>query len=213
MVKEIYDVKSAKSFYNMDVTVELAVNKFREKDLDTMIENCGFTPEDGGFSVHFIDKDYMVAYPEGNVTEKETGEAAFDTVKVLILHHAVYSQGGDLTEDSITYKELPGGEIYIDPFTHRSLYALTGIFGANIDNLKKAVAHTIHREEKYGDYSCTIQVLPKIPITFILYEADDEFPASSNALFNGAAAKFLHTEDYSQITSYLVSTLKKLAFA
>ena len=57
------------------------------------------------------------------------------------------------------------------------------------------------------------QVLPKVPITLIVYEEDDEFPASGNVLFNAAAARFLHTEDYNQITAFLISSLKKIAFA
>ncbi len=213
MTKEIYDVKNPKSFYNMDVTVDLAVAEFAKADLDTMIANCGFTPEEGGFSVRFINLNLKVEYPSGEVIDKDTGEKVNDTVKVLVLHHAVYAKGGDLEEGNISYKELPAGDIYIDPFTRRCLNALTGIFGANIPALKKAVEATDYVEEKLGDFSCTIKVMPKVPITLIVYEADDEFPASSNALFNKAAAKFLHTEDYNQITSYLVSTLKKLAFA
>lgn len=213
MSKEIYDVKNPKSFYNMDVTVKLAVEEFQKANLEEMIANCGFTPAEGGFTVRFINLDLKVDYPSGDVFDTATGEKVNDTVKVLVLHHAVYAKGGDLQEGTISYKELPGGEIYIDPFTRRCLNALTGIFGANIEALKKAVAATDHVEENFGDYSCTIKVMPKIPITLIVYEADDEFPASSNALFNKAGANFLHTEDYNQITSYLVSTLKKLAFA
>ncbi|MDO4542711.1 MAG: DUF3786 domain-containing protein [Bacillota bacterium] len=213
MTKEIYDVKNPKSFYNMDVTVKLALENFQKANLEEMIENCGFTPEEGGFGLRFINLDLKVEYPSGEVIDKSTGKPVNDTVKVLVLHHAVYAKGGELGEGSISYKELPGGEIYIDPFTRRCLNALTGIFGSNIEALKKAVAATDHIEENFGDYSCTIRVMPKIPITLIVYEADDEFPASSNALFNKEAANFLHTEDYNQITSYLVSTLKKIAFA
>lgn len=213
MAKEIYDVKNPQSFYNMDVTVKLAVEEFQKANLEEMIKNCDFTPTEGGFKVRFINLNLQVDYPSGDVINSDTGEKVNDTIKVLVLHHAVYSQGGDLQADKISYKELPGGEIYIDPFTRRCLNALTGIFGANLDALKKAVAATDHTEENLGDYSCTIKVMPKVPITLIVYEADDEFPASSNALFNQAAANFLHTEDYNQITSYLVSTLKKIAFA
>ncbi|MEG0999100.1 MAG: DUF3786 domain-containing protein [Clostridiales bacterium] len=213
MSKELYDVKNPKSFYNMDETVRVAIEKFAKANLEEIIANCGFTPEDGGFSVHFINQDLLVKYPSGEVVDKTTGEPVFDTIKVLVLHHAVFALGGDLQKNTISYKELPGGEIYIEPFTKRCLYALTGIFAENLEALKKAVAATDHKDEKFGDYSCTIQVMPKVPITLIVYEADDEFPASSNALFNGAAARFLHTEDYSQITSLLVSTLKKIAFA
>ncbi len=213
MTNKIYDVKSATSYLNIDVTVQYAVEAFAAANLEEMISCCGFTPEDGGFSVHFIDHDVMVKYPTGEVTFRETGEPVSAVEKVLILHHAVYSEGGILVKDRITYKELPSGEIYIDPFSNRCIKALTGIFAPNLDLLRKAVESTIHKEEKYGDYSCTIQVLPKVPITLIVYEADDEFPASGNVLFNGAAARFLHTEDYTQITAFLISTLKKIAFA
>ncbi len=213
MANKIYDPKSATSYLNIDVTAQYAVEAFAKENLEEMIACCGFTPEEGGFSVHFIDHDVMVQYPSGEVTLKETGEPVSVVEKILILHHAVYSEGGILVKDKISYKELPSGDIYIDPFTNRCIKALTGIFASNLELLKKAVAHTIHEDETYGDYSCTIQVLPKVPITLIVYEEDDEFPASGNVLFNAAAARFLHTEDYNQITAFLISSLKKIAFA
>ncbi|MGI5873231.1 MAG: DUF3786 domain-containing protein [Bacillota bacterium] len=209
---EIYDPKSATSFYNMDETVRVAVERFQNSDLDQMIENCGFTKCDDGFDVHFIQRDLHVSYPEGNVTDKSTGAKVDDTCKVLVLHHAAYSKGGGLVDNMISYKELPSGEIYIKPFTNRCVKALVGIFASNLDALKGAVDQTIHREERHGDYSVTIQVMPKVPITLIVYEEDDEFPADGNILFNGNAANHLHTEDYTQISAYLVSSLKRIAF-
>lgn len=209
---EVYDPKSAKSYLNIDETVRVAVENFATSNLDTMIENCGFTKAGDGFDVHFINRDFHVNYPGGEVTEIATGKVSDDVAKILVLHHAVYSKGGGLTDHMISYKELPSGDIYINPFTHRSIDAMVGIFAANLEALKKAVAHTEHQMEKHGDFSCTIQVLPKVPITLIIYEEDDEFPASGNILFNGNAANHLHTEDYSQLCAYLVSSLKRLAF-
>lgn len=210
---EIYDPKSATSYLNIDETARVAVEAFQNADLDTMIDNCGFTKEGDGFDVHFINRDIHVSYPEAKVVDKATGEEIDVVGKILILHHAVYSKGGALVDHMISYKELPSGEIYNTPFTNRCIRALVGIFAPNLEILKKAVATTESRPERHGDYSCTIQVLPKIPVTLIVYEEDDEFPADGNILFNGNAANHLHTEDYTQISAYLVSALKRVAFS
>lgn len=209
---EIYDPKSATSYLNIDETARVAVEAFQKSDLDTMIENCGFIKTDDGFDVHFINRDIHVSYPEGTVTDKADGKEIDVIGKILILHHAVYSKGGGLVENLISYKELPSGDIYNTPFTNRCIRALAGIFAPNLDALKKAVEATEYKPERHGDFSCTIQVLPRIPITLIVYEEDDEFPADGNILFNGNAANHLHTEDYSQISAYLVSALKRIAF-
>lgn len=210
---EIYDPKSATSFYNMNETVRVAIERFQNSDLDTMIENCAFTKNGDGFDVHFINRDLHVSYPDAEVTDISTGEAVDDTCKVLVLHHAAYSKGGGLVDNVISYKELPSGEIYIKPFTNRCIKALIGIFAANLPALEKAVEATNYKKERHGDFSCTIQVMPKVPITLIIYEEDDEFPADGNILFNGNAGNHLHTEDYNQLCAYLVSALKKIAFA
>ena len=210
---EIYDPKSATSYLNIDETARVAVEAFQNADLDTMIDNCGFTKEGDGFDVHFINRDLHVSYPAATVVDKATGEEIDVIGKIIILHHAVYSKGGGLVENLISYKELPSGDIYNTPFTNRCIRALAGIFAPNLDALRKAVESTEHKLERHGDFSCTIQVLPKIPLTLIVYEEDDEFPADGNILFNGNAANHLHTEDYSQISAYLVSALKRIAFS
>ena len=209
---EIYDPKSATSYLNIAETVRVAVEKFQASDLDQMIENCGFTKAGDGFDVHFINRDLHVSYPAGEVTEVAGGKGVDDVAKILVLHHAAYSRGGGLTDKMVSYKELPGGDIYINPFTHRCIDALVGIFAKNLEALEKAVGATEHRLENHGDFSCTVQVLPMVPITLIVYEEDDEFPAAGNILFNGNAACHLHTEDYSQLSAYLISTLKRISF-
>ena len=153
---EIYDPKSATSFYNMNETVRVAIERFQNSDLDTMIANCGFTKNGDGFNVHFINRDLHVSYPDAEVTEISTGKPVDDTCKVLVLHHAAYSKGGGLVDNMISYKELPSGEIYIKPFTNRCIKALVGIFAANLPALEKAVDATHYKKERHGDFSLSL---------------------------------------------------------
>ena len=207
------DIQKLNKNYNIDTTVEYAVRDFAKSDLAEMIGCCAFTPADGGFTLRFIDRTLNVTYPEGVVTYADDSAAVPDIVRILVLHHAVNAHRVPLSAHTISFKELPGGDIYIGPFTNRCIRYLCGVFGNNIAALKQAVARTEHREESFGDYSATIQVMPRVPVTLIVYEGDDEFPANANILFNGSAADLLPTEDYTQLSAFLIGALKKLAFA
>lgn len=213
MEKKAINITEVNKNYNIEATVKYAVEEFAAKDLATMIKNCSFVATDDGFRVLFIDRVLRVSYPEGIVTYEDSGEAVFDIVRILVLHHAVHAEAVSLSGKKISYKELPGGQIYIDPFTNRCIRALAGIFGDNHEALKGAVEKTDHVEETYGDYSCTVRVLSKVPITLVVYAGDDEFPANANILFDEHAASFLPTEDYTQLSSFLISSLKRIAFA
>lgn len=199
--------------YNIATTLTYARENFAAANLAEMIKNGCFTPHEKGFTLRFIDREFLVEYPLGIVTDLETGEAAADNVQVLILHHAVKAPSSPLLGNKISYKELPGGDIYIDPFTGRCIRPLIGIFASNLSALEKAVGYLDCQKESLGDLSYTIRVFPKVPITLIVYEADDEFPANGNILFDGAAAQNLTTEDYAVLCSVLIGRLKKLAFA
>ncbi len=133
-----------------------------------------------------------------------------DNLQVLVLHYAIQASAAEPTGKKISYKELPGGDIYIEPFTGRCIRPLIGIFAADLEAFERAVSLCPGQKETLGDSSYTVFVMPKIPITLVLYAADEEFPANGNILFDAAAAHFLSTEDYAVLCSALVGRLKKL---
>ncbi len=57
--------------------------------------------------------------------------------------------------------------------------------------------------EPFGDASFTIHALPMVPLTFILWEGDQEFPPSVKVLFDPTIDTYLPLED--------VTVLSKLA--
>ena len=56
------------------------------------------------------------------------------------------------------------------------------------------------RREDYGDASFTLTALPLVPITFILWEHDDEFPASVRVLYRSSVTALLPLEDIVVLT-------------
>ncbi|MCL6560367.1 MAG: DUF3786 domain-containing protein, partial [Firmicutes bacterium] len=52
---------------------------------------------------------------------------------------------------------------------------------------------------------------PLVPVTYVLWLGDDEFPASGTVLFDSTASTHLATEDYAFIAGMGVFELKKAA--
>ena len=67
------------------------------------------------------------------------------------------------------------------------------------------------KEEEYGDASFTLFAFPKVPITFILWEGDEEFPPSVKALFDPSITGYLPLEDIVVIAKLAASRILKTA--
>jgi hypothetical protein len=199
--------------YNLDVTNQFAVEKLAALDPKIMAENSNtvYDKETATFKVPHLGKIYQVSYPGGEVTiDNENSEISLHT-KILILHYLTFSKGVPLTKQEITYKELPNGSIYIDPFTKRTIKPMLDNFGQRTGEFLELAKRLGGEESTYGDISVTIKVFPNVPITYVIWEGDDEFPASGNILFDGSASYYLPTEDYAFVTSMVIWALKGMA--
>lgn len=198
--------------YHMDVTYEYAVNDFKSKPAAVMAANsgCDFDEEKNIIYVDYLTESYQVTYPTGEVSiVNKEGEVDLK-LKVLLLHYLFGASGMPLTGNKISFKEVPGGENYIGPFNNRSLFPFIRMFGENADALKRVAEKLGGTPEKMGDLSFTIPVLPKIPVTFVLWLGDDEFPANGTVLFDSSATSYLPTEDFAVIAQFTVFKMKAL---
>ena len=197
---------------NYTSAYKVALEKFRACSLEDMARNSGFSIEKNALSIEFLGQHYKVDYPSGNFVPVEASDIELPiATQILILHYVA-----NLTETLevgtlISYKEFPGGAIYIKPFTGRSIDPLVRIFGSNPDRLLEASASVGGKSNGLGDVGVTLRVFPRIPVTLVLWRADDEFPASGNILFDASAPVILPTEDYAVLASAVVFGLKRIS--
>ncbi|WP_066635520.1 DUF3786 domain-containing protein [Desulfolucanica intricata] len=161
--------------------------------------------------VPFLGQNYLVSYPEGEVYNSNSDKDIPIEVKILILHYLSGASGVPLANRLISFKELPDGFIYVVPFTNRAIRPLVGVFGNNPEKMIAAGEKLGGKKVNLGDVGITIPVFPRVPITFVLWLADDEFPANGNVLFDATAAKYLATEDYAYLPAIVIGEMKKLA--
>lgn len=194
--------------FNLDVTLKKSLEEFRNKNSADMIWKTGTEFVDGSFHFEFLGMPIEVTYPEGLVGKRDTGEELGLIERILVLHYLTYAGGTPNLNKSISFKELPGGSIYIEPFTNRCIRPLIHLFGNNLASFQESAEKFGGVKREYGDMSYGFYPLPRIPVTLVIWAADEEFPANANIIFDESAADYLHTEDYAFLCGMLVGKLK-----
>ncbi|MCL6638168.1 MAG: DUF3786 domain-containing protein [Firmicutes bacterium] len=168
-----------------------------------------YDPGSASFTVPFMGARYTVTYPNGQVAGP--GKNVDPAVQVLLLHYLTGASGIPPNGKLISYKELPGGDIYITPFTHRAISPLVKYFGGSPHKLAEAARKLGGQKAAVGDVSVTVPFFPLVPVTYVIWEGDDEFPPAGNVLFDATAGTHLATEDYAVLAGMGVFELKKAA--
>jgi hypothetical protein len=197
---------------NYAVAYEAALEKLRHSTIEEIEAFSGYPVEGNQIKVEFLGHKFKVEYPSGHFSPEPAFEGELPVfARILVLHYLVNRSQALQTGQLISYKELPGGNIYIQPFTNRAIRPLVNTFGKNPENLSKIASLLGGESVKLGDAGVVLKVFPKIPVTVVLWGADEELPASGNILFDRSASTILHTEDYAVLASFVAQTLKKLA--
>lgn len=198
--------------FNLQVTLEQAIERFRKQDPANMVLNskCSFDENNSYFTVPFLNKNLLVGYPEGRISFENSDDEVPITWKILALHYLVQASGKPLTNNFITYKELSGGSIYYEPFKKRAINPMIKFFGETPWKLAQIGEKFGGIKGNHGDCSITINLFPNVPITYVIWKGDDEFPPNATILFDETAGDYLHTEDYAIGASLIVCEMAKL---
>lgn len=104
----------------------------------------------------------------------------------------------------VNFKDFSGGYAYENAFYRRVVEAVVKLFGSKLSDLVAAAKLLNGKILEHGDCSVEITALPGIPLTFILWTAEEELPPSAKVLFDESAGIFLNVEDLSWLSDLTV---------
>lgn len=165
----------------------------------------------GDFTMRFFDRRYQVAYPDGVVTEADSGKEAPIFVQILLLHYLTTADGTPLRGQWVTFRHLPNGLMYERAFRARSLDPLAAKFGRDPDRFAAAAQSIGGEPARLGDASFLFRALPRVPLLCVLWLGDEEMPAEASILFDASAGSYLPTEDLAALGGTLSGRLLRAA--
>lgn len=193
---------------------EAACAALLRSDVEKQLVNAGltYTPHKNGFAVviPYFDEHITLLLPQLSF-ESSKGTNITLVAKIILLHYINGAAGVPLGAGKVPYEDIPGLRPYLPVFEKRVTKPLQTAFGYERDAFREAGMSLGAQEEEYGDASFTLFALPRVPITFILWEGVEEFRPSVRCLFDPSIPKYLPLEDITVISKLAAVRIVKEA--
>jgi hypothetical protein len=201
MDKRRFAVPEQKNYeYAYNQAYQLACEKLAEiKDIEQQCRKSGaqyqVKESEQSVIIRYLNQSSMITLPDIDVSLADSSGEVTIREKVLILHYFISAKGTPISNNLITFRELPEGKVYLPTFTKRTVNHLVRYFGEEPDLLLETGKELGGYKADYGDTSVTIDAFKYVPVTIVLWQGDEEFTPEGNILFDATVTDYLSTED------------------
>ena len=200
--------------YGYELAYKLACEKLASiKDVTEQCHKsgakCQVIDSEKVIIIDYLNQAYRITLPDIEIKRGDSGEAVPVKDKILILHYFTQAKGTPLSNKPITYKELPEGTGYFRTFSKRAIQPFLTHFGKEPERLFEVAKIFGGYKADYGDVAVTINAFSRVPITFVLWQGDEEFSPEGNIIFDSTISDYLTVEDINVLCEAIAWKLVK----
>jgi len=183
---------------NYQQSFDLACSAIKGMDLEERAKKAGadYQKEEEGEKIilHFFSEPYHIQFPQIEFYSPTKKTVSLVT-RILLLHYLIRADGNPLTGRWVAYKDIPGGLLYAGVFARRVTDPLQRRFGMTAESFKETGIKSGGNPVAIGDASFILKAFPYVPLQYVLWEGDEEFPPSVQVLFDASVNHYLTLED------------------
>jgi len=195
---------------NLGPSIELAWSRLKNRDKKDIARRSSALVTDEGLQLFFFDNEYVIILEDERIIALD-GNAPNPFFEAIILHYLVNAKDIEPAGKMISFRVLEGGIIYYDAFHSRTIAPMIDRFGNSPQELLAAGELMKGVPMEMGDVAVTIRIFPRLSVTIVLWEGDDELAPNVNMLFDSTAGYHLPTEDMAALGSIIASQLARNA--
>ncbi len=168
----------------------------RNKDQILGQDGVSLRPDGRGYEVGFLDATYIVDPMGERITELAPNPERILTegFQILLIRYLVAENGGPLSVVDVSEKDLPGGVTFFQGPHALHIVPIAKTYGKDPEAFAARGAELGAEPVAYGDKAMRFYPFPKIPVTYVLWKADDEFPASVSVLFDKSITRWFQLD-------------------
>lgn len=144
-----------------------------------------------GIWLDYLGRTYRITHPEVGISFEDSDEEVPIKDRVLILHYLLSAKGTPPANRTLTFREVPSGNNYFTVFYKRAIKPVLDRFGTEPETLVSAAGKLGGRKADYGDAAVTLDAFSRVPVTFVLWRGDEEFPPEGSILFDASVSDYL----------------------
>lgn len=183
--------------------IRLAVVKLQQIDWNARCHLLDLPAlRDGCIHLRMFGMDVTVRQSDGQVLHVSSGEPVKASDQILALHYLLCERSICPNGNLVSFRTLPGGQFYWQPFCARTVSPLVKRMGNDLEVLRDHLTQRFDWEPvAMGDVGARIHALGKIFVTLGYHAGDDEIPPTADLLFDPCISQVFVTEDVAVLAS------------
>ena len=117
-----------------------------------------------------------------------------EAFQILLIRYLIAKNPGTMDGKEVSEKDFPGGVTFFQgPHTLHTA-PITERYGNDPDGFEARCRELGAVPVPHGDKAMRFLPFPTIPVTYVLWRADEEFPASVSVLFDSSIARWFELD-------------------
>ena len=200
---------------NLEVSCRRALEGLAKKDIQRQCQLALanykiIRPGEVLIKLLLINRIYQISCPEGEVTCGNGSQKVGPMKKAILLRYLNNARAVSSEEKLVGFNELPSGSFYNPAFSRGVVKSFIDFFGEEPQKLKWAAKKLGGVEIPFGDVGMRISFLPRVSISLVIWEGDDEFPPNGKVLFDSNIPSYLSTEGIVIASAMVFNELKSI---
>jgi len=169
--------------------------KLAQAEPDEVCQRTGATYnlEWKGYFLPILNQKYLIQPAEQKILCLRGGicqeEDLRDYFYLMVLLYLLDAQAGEPTYTWISEKDLAGGTTFFRGPHALRVEGLKSAFGKDPEAFGRAGSRLGGVELGFGDKAFALIVFPRVPLAYVLWKEDEEFPAQVTVMFDSTIQK------------------------
>lgn len=182
---------------------------FRALNPQEVLSRLPDTQWDGAeFTLRLLGREFAIAHPGYAIRALDGGAVPPLPTQTFLLRYLLEGKNIKWNGQWKTFREMPWGEMYIQPYTGRVLTRAAFTFGTRIDAFRKAAERMNAVKLPHGDAGYQFELVHGYQMQILVWEGDEEFPPNAQVLYSDNFETGFAPEDRVVAGDILISTIK-----
>ena len=159
------------------------------------------------FALKLLGRDYRITWPEYSIQAADGFQPPLP-VQTFLLRCLMEAKNAPWLGQWKTFREMPWGEMYHQPYQGRVLTRAAFTFGFKRAKFAAACEKLGAAQLKHGDAGYEFEFFGPYKMQILLWEGDEEFPPSAQVLYSDNFADGFAAEDRVVAGDILITHIK-----
>ena len=153
---------------------------------------CQYDTKQQCYTITLLNTEYIVNLSDKQIVpaEKSSKPAGF-LEQLCLLTYLINAKDLPLADKLVKAEALPGGQFFFRGIHCLPTEKLEKAFSQGPELLYQVSKQLVVKRCEFGDASIELYVLPRVPLTLIVWRGDEEFDARASILFDETAGDHL----------------------